>query len=104
MRKIIKGKRYDTEKAECVASASHGYKSDFHYWAEDLYRTPRGNWFLVGEGNALSRYSVPGAQHGSTAPGEKLIPMTNDDAKQWLEEQGETAMLEEHFAESIEDA
>ena len=38
MRKVIKGRLYDTEKAALVAEWSDGYPRDFGYVCEALYR------------------------------------------------------------------
>ena len=50
MKKIIEGKVYDTETADCAAEWSSPHtRSDFHYCEEGLYRTKKGTWFLAGE-------------------------------------------------------
>ena len=57
MKQIINGKRYDTNTATMVADVSPEgfYHGDFRYEETQLYRTPRGNWFLAGWGEAMSR-------------------------------------------------
>ena len=58
MRAIIDGKRYDTETAKVVAEWANTYdRGDFHHYSEALYLTPKGAWFLHGEGNASSPYN-----------------------------------------------
>jgi hypothetical protein len=104
MKQIIDGKRYDTEKAEAVASDSSSCgKSDFNYYSEDLYRTPRGRWFLAGEGGARSKYARA-VQNGSIG-GWRIIPLNEGEAREWLEAcnsfQADEA-LEKYFA--LEDA
>ena len=55
MRKNIDRKMYDTETAELLASSSNGYgHGDFRYMEEQLYRKKTGEFFLYGEGGALS--------------------------------------------------
>lgn len=102
MRRIVDGLRYDTETAEHVASASYGYARDFASWNEDLYRTPRGAYFLHYEGGPSSRYAVPvpGGRGGSSG----IRPLTSAEALAWLEEHGETEAIEAHFGEEVQDA
>lgn len=103
MKKIIDGKRYNTKTAELVAEWSNGYfTNDFHYCSEDLYRTPKGSWFIHGEGGALSRYATP---HGNmTGGGSDIIPLTAEDAREWLERHDFADEIENHFGDQIEDA
>lgn len=47
MRKIIKGKIYDTEKARLIAEYSNGLSiTDFRHVYEDLYVTRAGQFFI----------------------------------------------------------
>jgi len=103
MKRIIDGKRYDTETAEMVAEDSNGYAySDFNHCEETLYRTQRGNWFLYGEGGPMSKYSqAVGDMRGG---GSAIVPLSADDARSWLENAGKTDELERYFPDSIEDA
>ena len=103
MRKVIDGKVYDTAKAELVAEWDNGYYgNDFKRCEENLYRTPKGAWFVAGEGGPMSKYSRPVGN--MTAGGEGLAPLTDDEALQWLEDKGETELIEEYFPERIEEA
>jgi len=106
MKKIINGKRYDTEAKHTTKVASHGdgYVGDFHHWQEDLYRTGHGNWYLVGEGGALSRYSEPVCGGGMGGTSDVVVPLTETEAQRWLEEAGETEAVEQYFGEMVVDA
>lgn len=53
MKKIINGKKYDTESAQEICSRSSGHYGDFHRVAETLYRKKTGEFFLYGEGYRL---------------------------------------------------
>ena len=103
MKRIIAGKRYDTETSTEIAEWSNGhFRSDFHYCAEALYKTRRGAWFIAGEGGPLSKYSE---RVGSMCSGgEGLTPLTPDEARQWLERHDFVDELEECFGEQIEEA
>jgi hypothetical protein len=105
MRAIIDGKRYDTETSEqvCDISPSGLSYSDFSYEDTQLYVTKRGNFFLAGEGNAMSRWSQPHGQRGRRS-GSGVQALDREDARRLLEELGKTAAIERHFADQIEDA
>ena len=101
MRAIIDGKRYDTDTATCVAGYWNGLgKSDFRCLEEDLYRTPKGAWFLAGKGGALTAYAKPWGD--GTTGGEAIRPLADDEARRWLEARNEVEAIEAHF--KIEEA
>ncbi|MBV6342315.1 hypothetical protein [Candidatus Magnetobacterium casense] len=103
MKKIIDGKRYDTDTATMIASdQSRHNSSDFHWWEETLYRTPNGNWFLFGEGGAASKYARP-CDSGRIG-GEDLAPMTTDEAYEWCERHDQIEVIERHFPDRVQDA
>lgn len=73
MKKVIDGKLYNTATAEHLASYyNHKSASDFDLRDEDLYRTKKGTYFLV-------------CCNGCRAGGDCLRPMTEDEAKEWVE-------------------
>ena len=84
MKRIIDGKIYDTRTATCIAEAcSHVGKSDFGWWEEELYVTPRGRFFVHGEGHAMSRWAKPcGNMRG---PGSGIEALTEAEAVAWCE-------------------
>ena len=57
MRRIIDGRMYNTETAVEICGISHSHYTDFHHYEETLYKTPKGAFFLVGEGGPLSKYA-----------------------------------------------
>lgn len=102
MKKIINGKLYDTETAKCVGSWDNGlYGRDFGRMSEELYKKKTGEFFLYGEGGPASKYAEP-AGHGWTS-GERIIPMTVAEAREWAEEHLDTDEYEEIFGEVSED-
>lgn len=104
MKKIIDGKRYDTETATLIASWDNGYfGNDFKRCEEDLYRTERGSWFIYGEGGPMSKY-VQATGPNSYIGGEDITPLSADEARQWLEDTGNYSEMEEYFADQVEDA
>ncbi len=97
MKKIIDGKRYNTETAEEIAYYSNDLPTnDFNWYEERLYLTKNGNWFVAGEGGALSGYSVSVGNNGSGG-GSHLRLITKDEAKEWLEQHDEVDAVEEYF-------
>lgn len=103
MRQIIDGMRYDTDTATLVASFGKGNgRSDFHVIREELYVTDAGRWFVAGEGGARSSYRI---RHGDMwGPGSEIRPLSDDEARRWLEEHNRVAAIEEYFSDSIVDA
>lgn len=84
MMKIIKGKKYDTNTALKVAEWDNGLgKSDHHAIFETLYKKRTGEFFLYGEGGGLTGYSEKVGNLFTW--GEKIIPLTVDAAKAWVE-------------------
>ncbi len=108
MRAIIEGKKYDTETAELVGESDNlgtGVDSvtDFAFWEAGLYRTPKGRYFLAGEGGAASMFSEPVGQN-ARGGGSGIIPMSKDQALEWAERHLKPEVVEQWFADQIEDA
>ena len=84
MKKIINGRKYDTETAKEVGYWSNGYPcSDFNHCEETLYLKKTGEYFLYGEGGALTQYAR--SVFRGTTGGSEIIPMNEDRAKKWVE-------------------
>lgn len=96
MRKIINGKLYNTDTAEFVDEYTYSYPSDFNYEYEKLYRKRTGEFFLYGEGGPASKYSVCTGQN-EWSGGEKLIPLSDDEAREWLEENSDADTYLQYF-------
>lgn len=103
MRKVINGKIYDTENATLLAEDWNGLGSgDFNYFVEELYITKKGSFFLYGSGGALSIYNESNGRE--TWGISKIIPLTEKETFDWLENNGETEVIEEYFRDWIEEA
>lgn len=86
MKKIIKNKLYDTERAQLLGEyAPNPDQSDFSYFVETLYRKKTGEFFLHGEGSAASKYARSCGQN-ERCGGEKIVPLTYAEAQAWAEE------------------
>ena len=85
MNKVIKGKRYDSDKAEQIAQSDNGcYVGDLDYYCETLYRKRTGEFFLHSEGGPRTRCAK---RDGSGwAGGEEISPQSYEEAREWAEE------------------
>lgn len=102
MKRVIKGKLYNTKTAARVGAWDNGYyTNDFNYCSEDLYQKKTGEFFLHGEGGALSIYASH--EGNMSGYGECIIPMTYDEAAQWAEHHLTGDEYEEIFGEVSED-
>ena len=85
MIKIINGRKYNTETAKMVGGWDNGYPTDVFYYFEELYKKKTGEFFLYGEGNAMSKYSRSCGTNNWCGSCE-IVPLSLDGAKQWAEE------------------
>ena len=84
MNKVINGKRYSTETAHFCGDHEYGNHGDLDHVYEALYQKRTGEFFLYGAGGAKSKYAKAiGAN--DWYGGEKIIPLTDDEAKKWAE-------------------
>ena len=83
MKKIINGKKYDTDTAKKIATHSrcHG---DFSDYSETLYLKKTGEFFLYGSGGPMSKYATPAGQN-SWSGGSEIIPLSKEKAQKWAE-------------------
>ena len=96
MKKIINGRRYDTDTAKILGSAGYSHPGDFNYWRETLYVKKTGEFFLHGFGGPLSKYARSIALNEWTG-GEEIIPLSLEEAQKWTEENLEAEEYEEIF-------
>lgn len=101
MHRIIDGKNYDTETADCIATWSiNNDPDDFDYCEESLYRTRKGSWFICGAGGPYSKYGRPAGACGLSG-GDELAPISTQQAMEWLKEHAFTAELQKHFSGNL---
>lgn len=86
MKKIVGGKMYDTATATLLGQWDNGRNpnEDFHWREEALYRNAHDAYFLYAKGGALSPHR--GSWAGNHTKGEKIIPMSVEEAQIWAEE------------------
>lgn len=103
MKKIVEGKRYDTETATLIGEYGYGSHGDFERIHEELYRTKTGNYFVAGTGGPKTRYSVQ-VEQNSWSGSSDIYPLTNDEALEWAQAHLEPEEVEAEFASMIADA
>lgn len=99
MRKIIEGRKYDTEtatKVHCWYNDADGFDSV----VETLYRKRNGEYFLHGEGGARTKYASPDGD--GWCGGSMLIPLSYEGARSWMEEHADGDEYEAEFGETPE--
>lgn len=101
MKKIINGRMYNTETATELGNFWNGLSaSDFGYLSETLYRKKNGEFFLYGDGGAMTKYSY--VVGNESCGGEEIIPLTEEQAKHWAEEKLDADTYIEIFGEPEE--
>lgn len=98
MKKIINGKKYDTETAKVLASTSFLSRNDFGFFCEGLYIKRTGEFFLAGEGGPASKYAHR-CDDGGFDGGEKIFPLTEEEAREWAESNMTVDQYESVFGE-----
>ena len=83
MRKIIEGRVYDSDKAQLVGSWHNG-ESGINEIEETLCKSKSGRYFLHGSGGANTKYAR-NLDNDRWGGGEKIIPMSDEAAKEWAE-------------------
>ena len=103
MKKIINGRKYDTDTANTIAEWYNEYPvNDFRYEMETLFLKRNGEYFLFGEGGAMSKYATSMGDN-SWGGGSRIIPLSYEAARQWAEKHLDADEYEEAFGEVSED-
>lgn len=98
MKKIINGKKYDTETAKLMGTYSNGQGySDLNYFSSELYKKKTGEFFIYQEGGPMSIMGI--CRDGSIVGSENIIPVSENDAKNWVEEHLSVDEYESIFGE-----
>ena len=98
MKKVINGKMYNTETAKEVGYWNNGCpRNNFNWCSETLYKKKTGEFFIYGEGGALSKYSEA-IGHALTG-GESIVPISYKEAQKWAEKNLDGEDYEKIFGE-----
>lgn len=103
MKRIIKGKVYDTETAKKLGCYENMQDvSNFNHFEDELYRKKTGEFFLYGHGGPASKYSRR-VESNTWSGGEAIIPLDYDDARAWAEKHLDADEYEDIFGAVSED-
>lgn len=97
MKKIINGRKYDTDTAKKIDTYENGLPGSLTYFSETLYLKRTNEFFVYGHGGAASRYKMC-CENGMTG-GEAIIPLSKAKAKKWVEINSSADIYEELFGE-----
>lgn len=99
MKKIINGRKYNTDTAEQLGEWSNGLGCrDFSNIEEALYRKKTGEYFVAGFGGAMTKYAQP-VRGGGWCGGEGVFPLSYEEAREWAEEHLSVEEYEAAFGE-----
>lgn len=96
MKKVIRGRLYDTNKAAEIGYNSSSSRRDSSYWREALYRKRTGEFFLHVEGGPASKYAICCGQN-KWSRGEKIIPLSFDEAQHWAKKHSDVDTYAKYF-------
>ena len=103
MKKIIKGKLYDTETAKELGWYENiADVGNFSHFSETLYRKKTGEFFIHGVGGPSTKYSRR-VEQNCWSSGEQIIPLTVKAAQEWAEEHLDAEEYEKIFGAVGED-
>lgn len=102
MKKIINGKRYDTQTAKLVGSTSYSTPGSLDYWSEDLYRKKTGEFFMHGQGGPMSKY-LERIGENEWSYGHEIRPISPERAQEWAEKYLDADEYEAIFGKVEED-
>ena len=103
MKKVINNKLYNTDTArELGVWSNMADIRNFSWYCETLYQKRTGEFFIHGEGGPSTKYATTIGQN-SWSGGEKIIPMTFENARKWAEEHLDADEYEAIFGLPSED-
>jgi hypothetical protein len=102
-KKIVNKKMYNTATAELLGDWQESNRRDFRFVLEKLYITKKGEYFLHGEGGAMTDYGVDNYDN-SRSRGETIKPLTKNEAYEWAEKTEQLELIETHFKDEIDEA
>lgn len=103
MKKIINGRRYDTDTAELLCNLEcKAFAGAWDWHDTALYRTKSGAFFLAGWGMGGSMWGEELYDCTDRVRGEGLRVLTNEEAREILEQEDQVEIIEAFF--EVEDA
>lgn len=104
MHKVINGKKYNTDTAKLLGTwCAECGSTDFNYFAESLYRSKSGNFFIYGKGGPDPPYRQQ-VEYSTWTGGESIIPISFEQAQKWAEKHLDDDEYEAIFGDAEDDA
>lgn len=100
MKKIIGGKKYDTDTATLCVDRDNN-RTDFAHTYEALYLKKTGEFFLYGKSGPMGKYAEAVGDN-TVCGGSAITPLTIKKAKQFVEKYGDVNDYEKLFGEVAE--
>lgn len=102
MQKFIKDRKVYNTKTSTLIHEDWNRKGrdDFHCIERDLYRRPDGEYWFRVYGGAATIYAE--SRRGYQTSWEGAVPVSEEEAYEYLEDRQEVALLEEHFPHFLE--
>lgn len=97
MEKMVHNRRYNTDTSYLLGSWTNDSQEESSYFVEELYQKRSGEYFLYGKGGSKSRFAQQ--VRSQWLSGEKIVPLTWDEAKAWAENHLSPEDFEKHFGE-----
>ncbi len=98
MEKIIKGRKYNTDTATSICTYDNGLPNgDFNYISEELFVKRTGEYFLHCIGGAKTKYAK--SDGDMICAGSIIIPISDEQAKKFVENYSTSDVYEEYFGE-----
>lgn len=103
MKKVINNRLYNTDTAHELGTwANMADVRNFNRFTETLYQKRTGEYFIYGKGGPASKYAETIGQN-TWSGGEKIIPMTFENARKWVEDHLDADEYEAIFGLPSED-
>lgn len=105
MKKVVNGKVYNTETAALIGSLNRAGPSDFQFERTGLYRTTKGQFFLAGQGGAMSRWSRQAPYDNGSIAGWGVLPLDPTDALEFASKiDVDAELIAAHFGDLVTEA
>ena len=85
MKKVIKGRTYDTNTAKLICYSENDITNNLFYTYESLYKKRNGEYFLYAEGGAGTKYAKY-LGNNQWAPGTVILPLSYGEAMRIIRE------------------
>ena len=102
MKKVIANLLYNTDSARLVGHREVSPISNIEWLKEDLYQKKTGEFFLHGRGGPRTIYRQT-TENGNFSGGERILPISQETAKEWAENYLSVDAYNQLFGEIVED-